>query len=377
MPDQQQTSPRAIEIFRAGRHVAMDGKTYEFSRADIAAIAASYDPAASEAPIVVGHPELHAPAYGWVRGLEAQGDVLVAKVDQVDPAFAELVNAGRFKKVSASLFAAGSPGNPKPDGYYLRHVGFLGATAPAVKGLRDASFAAADGVLSFGADESRWAFRSIADLLRRMRDYFVEAKGVEAAEQMAPSWLLDSIAEAGRTPEAVQSYAEPAPVRFASPAAEEHAMNHTAEQLAQRETELAERERRVAAAEAERQRASFAEFAETLVARGSLLPRQKVAVVECMALLAGAQAVSFADGGETRTAQPVELLRDLLGALPAQLNFAEKSGAGTVPAVASFAAPPGVVVDPVGLDIHNRALAYVRQHKVSYEQAVDAVYAAR
>lgn len=375
MPEPQ-TQTRAIEIFRAGRHVAMDGRSFDFSRADIAAIAASYDPATSEAPIVVGHPELHAPAYGWVRGLEAQGDVLVAKVDQVDPAFAELVNAGRFKKVSASLFAAGSPGNPKPEGYYLRHVGFLGATAPAVKGLRDASFAAADGVLSFG-DNDRWAFRSIADVLRKMRDYFVEAKGAEAADQMAPSWLIDSIAEAGRAPEAVQSYAEPAPVRFAAPTAEEITMPQTAEQLAQRETELAERERRIAAAESERARAGYAEFAESLVARGSLLPRQKVAVVECLALLAGAQPISFADGDETKTAQPVDLLRSLLSDLPAQISFSEKSGADTLPPTVAFAAPPGVVVDPTGLEIHNRALAYARQHKVSYEQAVDAVYAAR
>ncbi|OYW21050.1 MAG: hypothetical protein B7Z43_11640, partial [Sphingomonas sp. 12-62-6] len=39
------------------------------AEADLAATAAAYDPAKFEAPIVVGHPALDAPAYGWVRGL--------------------------------------------------------------------------------------------------------------------------------------------------------------------------------------------------------------------------------------------------------------------------------------------------------------------
>jgi hypothetical protein len=48
------------------------------------------------------------------------------------PEFAQLLREGRFKKRSVSLF---------PD-LRLRHVGFLGAAAPAVAGLKDVAFSA-------------------------------------------------------------------------------------------------------------------------------------------------------------------------------------------------------------------------------------------
>jgi hypothetical protein len=42
--------------------------------------------------------------------------------------------------VSASFFSPGQEGNPEPSAYYLKHVGFLGAMAPAVKGLAPLNF---------------------------------------------------------------------------------------------------------------------------------------------------------------------------------------------------------------------------------------------
>ncbi|HHA2483914.1 TPA: hypothetical protein ACOEN0_004165, partial [Stenotrophomonas maltophilia] len=122
-----------LQIFKAGTHVAEDGRTLTFSEADVQQIADSYDPALHEAPIVVGHPKTDDPAYGWGKTLQAKDGLLVAEPHNVDPAFAELVNNGRFKKISASIFMPDSPGNPTPGKYYLRHIGFLGAQPPAVK----------------------------------------------------------------------------------------------------------------------------------------------------------------------------------------------------------------------------------------------------
>jgi hypothetical protein len=146
---------KQLHIFRAGRHQPMQGGALEFREADLAATAAAYDPALGEAPLVVGHPKTDAPAYGWVRALRAEGGDLVAEPHQVEPAFAEMVQAGRFKNISASFYTPNHPSNPKPGAFYLKHVGFLGAAAPAVKGLRDVAFAAdeADVVtLEFAAD---------------------------------------------------------------------------------------------------------------------------------------------------------------------------------------------------------------------------------
>lgn len=134
---------QSIEIFKAGRHIADDGQSIEFSLADLQATADGYDPSVHEAPLTIGHPAQDKPAYGWVTGLQATADGrLLMDVRQVDADFAEMVKAGRYKKRSASFYAPSNPKNPKPGIWYLRHVGWLGAQPPAVKGLAEANFSA-------------------------------------------------------------------------------------------------------------------------------------------------------------------------------------------------------------------------------------------
>lgn len=188
---------KPIHIFRAGIHTPMGGGALEFREADLAATAAAYDPALAEAPLVVGHPVTDAPAYGWVQALRADGGDLVAEPHQVEPAFAEMVQAGRFKKISASFYTPNHPANPKPGAFYLKHVGFLGAAAPAVKGLRGVSFAADDAdvvTLEFAADGagvSPWRMSSllydIGGLFRGLRDWMVAKEGLEQADKIMPA----------------------------------------------------------------------------------------------------------------------------------------------------------------------------------------------
>lgn len=141
-----------IHFFRAGTHVTSDGREITFTEADLRAIATSYDPQLHEAPIVIGHPKTDDPAFGWVQSLEVRPDGLHATARQVDTEFVEAVRSGAFKKVSGSFYAPRTKNNPRPDGYYLRHIGFLGATAPAVKGLQPVAFHDDDaGVLNFEA----------------------------------------------------------------------------------------------------------------------------------------------------------------------------------------------------------------------------------
>lgn len=129
-----------IEVFRAGSFTDMSGQTQTISRQNLADIAAIYDPEEKPAPVVIGHPETDAPAYGWVSRLYLEGDTLKAMLRDVVPEFSEAVKAGRYKKVSISLFLPSSTANPEPGKFYLRHVGFLGAQAPAVPGLKPVKF---------------------------------------------------------------------------------------------------------------------------------------------------------------------------------------------------------------------------------------------
>jgi hypothetical protein len=122
-----------IEIFRGGQQVDAAGQTHN-GDALIDKATASYDPAKHQAPVVIGHPSTDAPAYAWVEGLRASVHngvkTLEAKLTQVDEGFAKLVADGRFKMRSAAFYPDGS----------LRHVGFLGAAPPAVKGLKPIAF---------------------------------------------------------------------------------------------------------------------------------------------------------------------------------------------------------------------------------------------
>ncbi|HMN49564.1 MAG TPA: hypothetical protein PKD67_10530 [Ignavibacteriaceae bacterium] len=134
---------KPFEIFRTGTHTSLNGQTKEFSETDLDTIAGSYDPQQHEAPIVIGHPETNAPAYGWIDKLKRIGDRLIAFPKQVSNEFAELVKSGAFKKRSISI---------TPD-LKLNHVGFLGAAAPAVKGLKDVEFAENPDELDFASFE--------------------------------------------------------------------------------------------------------------------------------------------------------------------------------------------------------------------------------
>lgn len=117
-------------IFKTGRHTNSNGVEREWSENDIDKIVESYDNTKHEAPIVIGHPKNNAPAYGWIEKLKRVGDTLYALPKQLAQEFVEMVNKGLFKKRSISLY---------PD-LSLRHVGFLGAQPPAVKGLPDVEF---------------------------------------------------------------------------------------------------------------------------------------------------------------------------------------------------------------------------------------------
>lgn len=413
MPKPADAKPNAadaplIEIFRAGRHTDMHGRTIEFTRDDLADMAASYDPALSEAPVVVGHPKDNTPAYGWVRGLRVDGDVLSAELHQVDADFADMVRAGRFKKRSASIFLPDGSDNPTPGKHYLRHVGFLGGAAPAVKGLKEVNFAGDDAGCAEFADMPNhgWVFRNIAALFRGLRDRLIETDGVEKADRVFPAYQIDSIRDAAEeqartglsyaaapgaaefhTPPAKATPAAGAPAagavgaggithedtnvtdKTADFAAREQKLNDDAAALAAREKALADRE-------AKARRDDAAEFADGLVTGGKLLPKDKAAVVELLLALPTAAPLSFASGDDTIEKPAADLFRELLEGMPKRLDFSEKSGKGedAGAGAASFAAPQGALVDADQLELHRKATAYQAQHPtVSFVDAVKAV----
>lgn len=124
-----------IEVFRAGTFADSNGKTREYSIADLEKIADTYNKrlqadVSNIAPVVKGHPKDNAPALAWTSYLKCEGDRLIAGIRDIDSNFMQELEDGRYKKISISLF---------PD-LMLRHIGFLGAATPAVSGLEPAEF---------------------------------------------------------------------------------------------------------------------------------------------------------------------------------------------------------------------------------------------
>ena len=322
-------TPPRIEIFRAGDQVSTDGRAMSFSVADLHAIAANYDPALAKAPLVVGHPKVEDPAYGWASGLSVEGDTLFAETDQVEAQFAGMVHAGRFPNRSAAIFLPSTPGNPKPGQLYLKHIGFLGAAAPAVPGLAPvpASFAATDDAITF-------SFPLV---------------------QQEPS--MDPKKPAG----------QPDPADAATFAAQNAARSA---ELDQREAALAARENAVnAAAEAAEaatkaaDRAAAVTFAAGLVKAGKVLPAQQDAVVELMVLLPAAdQPVTFAAGASTVSRPARDLLRELLEGATPQIDYSEKSRGSHAPAAVEFAAPQGTHVSEARVDQYARVKSLQAQN---------------
>jgi hypothetical protein len=329
----------SLHIFRAGTHIdGASGKPVTLTAADIVASAAAYDPIKHEAPIVIGHPDDTAPAYGWAKSLTASGENLNAEPQQVNPAFAELFNAGSYKKISSSFYAPDAANNPVPGVWYLRHIGVLGAVPPAVKGLQQASFSdKAAGVVEF-AD---WSLDTQASLWRRMRDFLIGDKGQEVADQVIPDYAINDLRDAARqsSEDDPQNSLLPFNLSPAFSETENTVTTLTAAQQAELQADNQRLARELAESRArETQRVTDARhtanvaFAEVQITAGRLAPKDKDTVVAflnfCETPDAKGGVVSFGEGDAKKPL--VDGFKAFLAELPKVVEFQEIAGKGRV-----------------------------------------------
>ncbi|PWG62853.1 peptidase [Sediminicurvatus halobius] len=369
---------KRIQIFRPGRHTAMSGASLQFSEADLEAAAAAYDPELHEAPIVAGHPRHDAPAYGWVGGLAYSEGSLEAEPRQVDPAFAELVRDGRFKKVSASFYHPEAKTNPKPGVYYLRHLGFLGAQPPALKGLRQVEFGDAEAdLVTFEFGEADVGI--LRGLLRRLREWIIARHGTEEADRVIPDYAIEDLERERPESVAEPMYSEKTEVSDVDKAEVERREREIAEReqrIKEQEAAFAEREQTIAQEEAKRRRAEHAARVDKLVEAGRVLPRDRDALVEFLEAQDAEAVVEFGEGAEAVKKPAREWFLEFLERLPQAIDYGERgarreSESGKVPADLEVA--DGYEVDPRTAALHHKALAYAEQHKVDIITAVRAV----
>ncbi|MGJ8563847.1 MAG: hypothetical protein ACSHXY_09880 [Alphaproteobacteria bacterium] len=306
---------KPFEIFRTGTHTDSKGRKMVVTAAMLTALASNYAAAGIDTPIVVGHPKAADPAYGWIDKLTVEGESLIAHPKDVNPDFEAMVDQGAFRNRSVSLFPPNDPSNPKPGDFYPRHVGFLGAAAPAIPGLK---------AVEFCGGEDAYEFQSA---LQTNED---AAIGLQ--------WIVNGL---GRLFGGNTSFS--APAGLASPSTPSSPSPKDPNVMTDKKETPADFTSQQAALKAERDalkkdRADFAAqqgtvrlaedtaFIKGLEEAGKLPPAAKEGMAEFMAALPFEATFDFsaADGTKSKVT-PREYFKALIGGAKAVINFSEVS----------------------------------------------------
>lgn len=180
---------KKFQIFAAGSHTTMDGKALKFTTRDLQTIAVAFARHIRPAPLVLGHPKTDSPAMGWVKSLSAKGDRLYATAEFSEE-LVDHVKAKRYVSVSSAFLPPEDVRNPRPGSWYLRHVGFLGAMTPAVKGMEPVEFAEV-GLGSFQENHSE----PVIGLSQQIEVAFSEAKSSHADPHSQERQVLHKMAQ--------------------------------------------------------------------------------------------------------------------------------------------------------------------------------------
>jgi hypothetical protein len=283
-----------IEIFRAGDY-SKAGKGV-ITPEDLQRVVKAYDPTYHEAPVTIGHPIDNKPAFGWIDGLMADGNTLLAREKQVDPSFNEARKAGRYKKRSAAFY---TDENGNITG--LRHVAYLGAMPPGVKGLQDVAFNDHGSkfiAVDFGEDEPVAAeTKTIAE---QIKAFFVETFGQSGESKTFSEADLTRVAT-----EAATAAAAPLTAKIAALETD----------LTAQKTQFAERERALAGG-ATKLKADQA--VTKLKSGGRWVPAFDKAGVPLLfdELAKLSVTVEFGEGAEKKPTAPFDLLLNFLEGLP-------------------------------------------------------------
>lgn len=381
-----------VEVFKAGTWTDSSGNTRTWTEEDLEEIVRQYNEQKEhEAPVVVGHPKDNAPAYGWVERLEKRGQSIWAKIKPTVEEFVDWVRRGLYKKVSVSLYP----------NLLLRHVGFLGATPPAVKGLKPPEFSEGDYIeIQF----REWTAEERERLAKG------EIKGefagpgrtfpIASCEDVSDAWRLAGHAgnplEVRRNiiriakkygwedclPESAKKWAE---VNMSEGGQSmEEKLKELEEQLKEKDRLLAEfqeREkakaeeidslrRKVAELEQERKRKEFESFSEELIRQGKLTPAMKEKVVELMEALSRVGQYEFKEGKRDAT----EEFKEWLKGLPKLVEFEELAKKEKVAEAKDIRFDSDGRVDEERLELHRRALEYMERNRgVTYKQAMEII----
>ena len=316
-------------------------------------VAQTYNPKFHEAPIVIGHVKNDKMiAYAWVaKTYKNDEGRLAMDAGDVEPQFAEMVKDGRVKKRSVELYHPDNPANPTPGQWHLKHVAFLGAVPPAVKGLKDIKFSEDDG----GICLSEPLPPTTSNLNTHQPENQPKKETIQMAEQNTPAAPTTQVQN---NEAALQSQIAELQKKLQE---ETQAKDAALAQLKETQDKLAAIEKE----KEQQQTQEIAQFAESMVKQGRMLPKDKAMHVAIMTDLQKANPVQFSEGNTTRTESKLDAYKAMFKAKEPAIQFGEFA-----PADASANNPDSLNEEA----LHKRVQAYMATHPdVTYVDALNIV----
>lgn len=303
--EETETDLDYIEVFKAGKHTDSGGDTREWTEKDLDTIVTKYNEQKEEdrheAPIVAGSHKSDGPAYGWADKLKKSGTKLLAKFKQVDDEFKKLVNDGRYNKISIALY---------PD-LKLRHVAFLGATPPAIKGLKAPAFKEDDKYITFEYEEESKAEDPKTDFLTYAEGTSMDEATMTAFVEWAKKEFDADIA--GKIAAKVQSLKPATPAKPDNKPA-------TAPKF-EESPEFIELKRRTEEQDKVIEEMQFNEYFDKQAQAGKLIPAQKPIIKLAIEAVKRPNEKGFAFGEATINGE--EVIKKLVDSFPKMVEFNE------------------------------------------------------
>lgn len=352
-----------IEVFKTGTHTAMSGATKTYTEADLDRIVTKYNEQSDhEAPLVIGHPQTDAPAYGWIKQLKRVGERMYAFVETISEKIDQAVEAGMFRKVSIALYGDD----------LLRHVGLLGATPPAVKGLAPVEFATDKEFEEFSGSidvkDKESLFKMLADFLLNLfseTQREIPKKSTQQEDTMDPEKLKEMLdAQASAMTAKFAEMLTPVQTEIASIKASQAAMKiDTDKQIAEAKMTAAVQ--------------GFTNFCDGLIGEGKVLAADRDALIDEFSDLCRAEsAMQFAEGEKSLTKKFMDRLSARPAVKPNAVAFATgervkvttQSGKNIGAEFAQLAEK----VNEASIDIDAEITAYAEKHNITYAEAAEA-----
>jgi hypothetical protein len=167
----------------------------DLPESEIDEIINNFDAAEHEPPVTIGHQVKDSdPSFGWVRQVWKKDKELWGKVAFI-PEMADLIKREVFKNRSISVYQDFNGKGKK----VLRHLAILGAVPPRIKGMPALEFKENGDYKTIDFMERgdtfvlNFKFESIADILQKIREYFIEQNGVEKTNAIFQNWDINRI----------------------------------------------------------------------------------------------------------------------------------------------------------------------------------------